>query len=110
MANEYGGSQQERMEDGNAVPAVRQQGTDVNLNYDVLPVPHSEVGSVDSAGVPLLCRPATPRGDVAMWSAERVVFCAPACLVAIKFVLNPCVRLQACRFTVVTTAGAETCL
>lgn len=53
MANEYGGSEQERMDNGNAVPAVRQQGTDVNLNYDILPVPNSEVGSVDSAGASL---------------------------------------------------------
>lgn len=63
MAVEYG-SEQERADDGNNAAVPRQQGTDVNLNYDVLPVPFSEVGSVDSAGtacgsvgdMPVVCR------------------------------------------------------
>lgn len=48
MANEYG-SAQERGEAGNNT--VPRQGGDIGLNYDKLPVPNGEIGSVDSAGM-----------------------------------------------------------
>jgi hypothetical protein len=61
MANEHG-SEQERGADGNsAVP--RHQGTDIGLDYNQLPVPREEVGSVDATGAQRLRSSWIAKGD-----------------------------------------------
>lgn len=107
MANEYGGSEQERMDNGNAVPAARQQGTDVNLNYDILPVPHSEVGSVDSAGSSLRCVGWRCLSELLVYSVSQGIICTPGRFGCDKRCLCPCAQRHTCLFTAVPRAGSE---